>query len=59
MKKKLVFALMLTLAALNSQASKAVQPCWIEHGSCYINSSFEYCCMYHCPSGNVEVCHPQ
>ena len=57
MKKKLVFALMLALAALVPQTSEAVHPCWIESGSCYINNAYENCCIYHCPSGNVEVCH--
>jgi hypothetical protein len=58
MKKKLAFALLLALAALVPQASEAVHPCWIESSSCYINTDYEYCCMYHCPSGSLEVCHP-
>ncbi len=57
MKKKLAFALMLALAALVPQTSEA-GPCWIQSSSCYISEDYEHCCMYHCPSGSLEVCHP-
>lgn len=58
MKKKLAFALMLALAALLVPQDSEAGPCWIQSSSCYINTDYEYCCMYHCPSGSLEVCHP-
>jgi hypothetical protein len=54
MKKKLAFALMLALAALVPQSTEA-RVCWIEQHSCYDDGS-QWCCLYHCPSGEVWVC---